>query len=254
MTQRDIRTRKAQIALSWAFKRLAPTPVGCSPLFSERPRSVLVLAAHYDDDIIGCGGALAGHCQLGDSCRVLYMTDGSASQHPLYTGQELAALRKGEASKALSRLGEIEMTCWEEPDGQLRKYEILVNRLAELLLNHRFDYIYFPNLLDTYQDHQVVGEILLEALAQKPQPSALFMYEIVEPMEAPDVFVDISNEMKVKIQALQLHQTQLEYMDYIKLTRFIGKTRGQQAHTAFCEAFCRRSLSEFYKMQRRRQV
>ena len=183
-----------------------------------------------------------------------YMTDGSASEHPLYTGQEMAALRKREARKALSRLGEIEMICWEEPDGQLRKYQTLVNRLAELLLNHRFDYIYFPNLLDTYRDHQVVGEILLEALAQKPQPSALLMYEIVEPLEAPNVLVDISNEMKAKIQALQLHQTQLEYMDYIQLTRFIGETRGQQAHTAFCEAFCRRGLSEFYKMQGTRHV
>ena len=43
-------------------------------------KNVLVIAAHPDDEVIGCGGTIAKHKRTGDKIHLLYMTDGISSR------------------------------------------------------------------------------------------------------------------------------------------------------------------------------
>ena len=42
-------------------------------------KKILVVAAHPDDETLGCGGAIAKHSNEGDEVKVIVMTDGVSS-------------------------------------------------------------------------------------------------------------------------------------------------------------------------------
>ena len=67
----------------------------------------LVIVAHPDDDVIGCGALLAQKFEHGDAVRVVYVTDGAAS-HPhsrMWPPSRIAQTREIEACEAIDRLG-----------------------------------------------------------------------------------------------------------------------------------------------------
>src|SRR5208283_1519588 len=71
--------------------------------------SVLVLAPHMDDEVIGCGGTLAKHAARGASITVAFLTDGAAggtvADGDDRSGACLTGTRKREAHLALATLG-----------------------------------------------------------------------------------------------------------------------------------------------------
>ena len=60
--------------------------------------SVLVVAAHPDDEVLGCGGTIARHANSGDQVHVLVVAEGSTSRQQkrdrAQVVDELSALAK----------------------------------------------------------------------------------------------------------------------------------------------------------------
>ena len=54
-------------------------------------QSVLVVAPHPDDEVLGCGGTIARHADAGDQVHVLIMTKGDPD---LYPDDDQAALEQ----------------------------------------------------------------------------------------------------------------------------------------------------------------
>ena len=50
-------------------------------------KKVLVVVAHPDDEVLGCGGTIAKHINNGDSVSVLILADGETSRESNYVGQ-----------------------------------------------------------------------------------------------------------------------------------------------------------------------
>jgi LmbE family N-acetylglucosaminyl deacetylase len=69
--------------------------------------TVLVMAPHPDDEALGCGGTLALLAQAGARVHVAYLTDGGASHpsHPVFSKEEIGALRREEARSGAGALG-----------------------------------------------------------------------------------------------------------------------------------------------------
>ena len=68
-------------------------------------RSILVIVAHPDDEVLGCGGAIAKHVSQGDEVNLVIMSDGVKSRSK-YSKEELKNLliyrRKIKKGKSLT--------------------------------------------------------------------------------------------------------------------------------------------------------
>jgi len=140
---------------------------------------VLVVAPHMDDEVLACGGSLAG---LPDKNKVyvVYATDGKRS--PVRTAgapsPDLVAIREGEAREALSVLGipEPNIRFLGLPDGHLRQYvDRLAQALAGLIHSIQPDQILVPFRYDRHPDHLALNRATAQAAAQ--WGSAAKMYE-----------------------------------------------------------------------------
>jgi LmbE family N-acetylglucosaminyl deacetylase len=125
--------------------------------------TVLVIAPHMDDEVIGCGGLMLRH----EDKRRLYctfVTDGARSPVPLlpWTGnvpEDLAAIRVHEANDVLSFIGmphtNIEML--NLPDGQIAGMSrLLREKLKARIGDLSPDYVFVPFRYDLHSDHVAV--------------------------------------------------------------------------------------------------
>ena len=91
------------------------------------PATVVVIAPHPDDEVLGVGGLLALLARKGTAIHIIAVTDGEASHpsSPTVSQRDLAARRVAESEKALALLG-LQAASVERlglPDGDVRRVE-----------------------------------------------------------------------------------------------------------------------------------
>jgi len=194
---------------------------------------ILVLAPHYDDETIGCGGWLAGF-PFKRWVRVIFVCDGRGSPslrsrgRVLPSGVEMGAVRRAEAEAALATLGlsRDQMECWEFPDGSLgQRWEELTERLRAELTARPCRLLFLPFRYDRHSDHEVLSRVgRWMALSQFPAPEVreyfvyyrrrLFPQGDIRRMVVPDFLIreDLSEAQRsMKRAALMCYRTQTEY-------------------------------------------
>ena len=48
----------------------------------KNKQNILIIAAHPDDEVLGCGGTIYNLNKLGHNVSVLYLSDGVSSRNP----------------------------------------------------------------------------------------------------------------------------------------------------------------------------
>ena len=172
------------------------------------PGPVLVVAPHPDDEILGCGGAVALHLDRGDAVHVGLVTAGDAG------GPGAARLDESRAAAALlARPGgpTTSVTCLGAPDGGVADDADLVARLAALLDELGPRVVYAPSPFEMHPDHVASLDALARALAGRPGIT-LLLYEVnTEGMAG--FLLDITPVHDRKQAALQAFASQLGIMD-----------------------------------------
>ncbi|WP_347178682.1 PIG-L deacetylase family protein [Streptomyces iconiensis] len=152
---------------AWAAPRGFPE-LDLTPL-----RSVLVVAAHPDDEVLALGGTLARLADSGARLRLVAVTDGEAS-HPDSTAplaRDLARVRRAEARRALEVLGapDVEIVPLGLPDTAVARHELsLTERLLGLMSG--FDACAAPWTGDAHPDHEAAGRAAAAACAATGVP------------------------------------------------------------------------------------
>lgn len=180
--------RRALRGFALAFLRARSTPL------SLPSGHVLVIAPHPDDETLGCGGLLLLLRRAGQPASVLFLTDGSASHsgHPTLSPDDLARLRRSEASEAARRLGldpASDLDFLELPDGRLPRLAPAtradaIARLVEEFARLRPALVLVTSRHDGSSEHVAAFSLVEEALgrlATRPRRLEYLVWAVYSP-------------------------------------------------------------------------
>ena len=215
--------------------------------------NVLAIGCHPDDIEINCAGTLAKCVKRGDNVTVCHVCNGNLG-HEIIEPDELRKIRIGEAKKAGSLAGINVVTC---DIGDLLvnagKKEHL-DKIADVIRKADPDFIitHAPN--DYMPDHLAVSRLVFDAsfAASVPHYGApgkaavvpLFYMDNLAGMNfTPTEYVDITDEIDLKIEMLECHESQLKWMrdhdgiDFAEFVRSCSRLRGIQCNAGYAEGF-----------------
>ncbi|MET8543715.1 PIG-L deacetylase family protein [Kitasatospora sp. NPDC004799] len=203
-------------------------------------RTVLVFAPHPDDEVIACGGTIAGLAAEGARVRIVFATDGAMSHsavlgiHQDPTPAELRLIRRREARAAARVLGLAEdaVEFLDFPDTALADHlEPFRARVLDVLRGHPgVAEVYLPHeVRELNADHRLTGETVLACLAELGLTPAVRRYVVWDERTEEEfafvnrnppsatagtserrVAVDITEQLPRKRAALREHRTQVE--------------------------------------------
>lgn len=218
-------------------------------------RNILILAAHPDDEVLGCGGTIARLADEGEIIHVAFLADGIFSRvgNPAIQQEELAA-RQAAAQKACDILGVKSVFFCEFSDNRMDTIALLdiIKPIEALVAKYQPDTVFTHHAGDVNIDHRRTHEAAVTAC--RPQPGnivkTLLSFEVPSstewqlpdsaPMFAPNWFVDISNTLDRKLAALDAYSAELRTWPHPRsqqgvehLARWRGVTVGVEAAEAF---------------------
>lgn len=158
-------------------------------LFSTRKnglsdfRSVLVIAPHPDDEVIGLGGYLARQSEAACSVAIVYLSDGEKSLEDIEP-QLVEAERRKLSLDVLDRLSIPDSSVWwlHLPDGSIPSkgcegFDDAVAGMSDIIRRVRPDAVFVTHPLDTWpSDHIAAYEITDGALNNTSCHGAFFGY------------------------------------------------------------------------------
>jgi len=229
-----------------------------------QPRSerVVVLAPHMDDEVLGCGGAIAIHKRAGSHVTVVFLTDGRQGSSSLagLKGQalrdaeeKLVRERKIEAEAARASLGIDEIVFLDAPDGRLLEDRGAPAKLRAVLAAKRPEIVYLPSHLEQHPDHRAANDLLLEAVAGTGLEFFCHAYEVWTP-HYPNCLVGIDDVIEAKMQALSHYRSQLAEADFergiLGLNAYRAMMRPRPGRK-YAEAFLSLPLGAYSALYRR---
>jgi len=185
--------------------------------------AVIVFAPHPDDEVFGCGGAIAQHVKAGHPVHVILLTAGghSAPENPAvgYAGTRLQ-----ESAQAARLLGLPVPHCWGLTDRKVAYDEDLVQRMVRAIEELGADVVYAPSPWELHPDHRVVSMCTVEAVRRSAGDKHLYLYEVSAPLR-PNVLVDITSVWHLKQQAMQAFGSQEEKLPYASFISALNRFR-----------------------------
>jgi len=196
-----------------------------------KPERVLVITAHPDDPEFGAAGTVAYWAKQGAKVTFVIVTDGSkGSADPHMTRENLVNIRKEEECRAADILGVSEVIFLGYEDGTIQNTQALRRDIVRQIRIHKPDILITHDptarIIDNnrlnHTDHRAVGDTTLDAVFPLARDRLNFPEheeEGLEPHKVLDIFllftdepnlvVDITNTIDLKIAALQAHQSQI---------------------------------------------
>lgn len=230
--------------------------------------NILIFAPHPDDEVLGCGGIMAKYHKHGADIFVCIATCG----HPPIFDDSLMKKNKWphtlypEIRKAHEMLGVKDTFFLDFPaaDMESTKRSVVNDKIFNLIQELRPEIVYIPHFGDMQKDHFLLSESVMVAVRPKGPyiVRKVYAYETLSETEwniphvtnvfIPDTYVDISDYMKIKLDAMQCYQSQLGEFPAprsLGAVEALARLRGTTMNAAAAEAF---SLIREYDCERER--
>lgn len=217
---------------------------------------VLVVAAHPDDEVLGCGGTVAWHVDQGHEVKVHIMAEGATSRTDmpdrLAMATELGGLRRS-AREAAAILG-ASVSFDSYADNRMDSVDLLdvVKSVERVVTELRPDRVYTHHGNDVNIDHRIVHQAVVTACRPVPgqSVSSLLFFETPSSTEwqpsacevvfAPNWFVSIENTIERKRMALQAYASEMRDFPHprsLVAVEHLARWRGACVGVSAAEAF-----------------
>lgn len=218
----------------------------------------LVVFAHPDDAEFMCGGTVARWAREGTHVRYVCVTDGSAGSNEVgATREEMRGVREAELREACEVLGVTDCAFLGFVDGELELTLDLRRAVTREVRRHRPDVLLGPDpsrlwsrhRYVNHPDHRVVGEAVLCAV-NPDSPTRLQFPELLEEglepfevhrlwlaAEEADTYVDVTETIEVKLEALYRHASQVKDIPVEEMVRKRAEELGAEGGVPYAEGF-----------------
>ena len=219
-------------------------------------RRTLVLAPHFDDEVLGCGGLIRKLADDGAAVQVLFLTDGSGGVEQVDDRAAYSERRRAEAELATKVLGCVGLEVLEIRDGALSEGRAeAAAAIRRALLEQRPGLVLVPSPLEVTDDHRAAFDALYDVLSPLRESAAhlalapdfeVWLYDVNHP-GYPDLLVDVSDCRVTLERAMAIYASQEERHPYLQaaigLRQFRTHTLGPQV--ALAEGFRRLVPGDF---------
>jgi LmbE family N-acetylglucosaminyl deacetylase len=226
------------------------------------PKIAMSIHAHPDDQEFSVGGTLAKWAQMGTEIISVIVTSGdSGSNDPTKDGshkKELAELREKEQLAANAVLGIKQTIFLHYPDGELEPTIALRKDLTRFIRQFKPDTVatgnpeawFYGDEYVNHPDHRAAAQAACEAVFPSAGTRLIFTdlleagYEphdvrrlYIHGTEKPNTWVDITDTMDLKIQALQQHVSQIDPNEVGKWMTEWAEEDGKDHGMKYAESF-----------------
>lgn len=221
-------------------------------------KKVLIVAAHPDDEVLGCGGLIAKYRAENVDIRVVFLAEGVTSRYDIEEISEDHVLierdrRNKNAIKALKVLSVDPSEIFTSTRNCCRFDQILQLELVKEIEQHISEwspthlYTHSPN--DVNIDHRITYQAVLTAT--RPNASStlqeIYSFEVLSSSEwntlkpfKANTFVDISSYIDLKITAMAAYEGELREEPHPRsktAIQALSRYRGAQSGFQYAEAF-----------------
>ena len=217
--------------------------------------SVLIVAAHPDDEVLGCGGTIKKLTKSGNKVNIIFISDGVSSRK-MSKKNYLVDLkqRKESCIKACKILGAKRPIFYDLPDNALDTVPILkIVKLIGLNIKKFKPKLILTHCADDLNiDHHITNKAVVTACRPLKNNSVktLLFFEIASSTEwqivnkrksfSPNWFENIDSELKLKIKALKAYKKELRKWPHPRSSKgveVLAQWRGSSSGFKAAEAF-----------------
>lgn len=227
------------------------------------PKTAMFIFAHPDDIEFGVAGTAAKWARAGSRVIYVVITDGNVGSHEEgMTPERLAEMRRAEQTAA-GQIAGAECIFLGYHDGFLQPTLELRKALVRLIRQYKPDAVvctdptnFFPteNYIN-HPDHRAAGQAALDAVFPAAEMTLLYPDLAAEGLvghkvdnvfitfgERANHYVDITDTIDLKIEALKQHASQLGEWDPAPMLREWAAETGKKVGFAYAEGFYRITL------------
>ena len=218
---------------------------------------ILIIAAHPDDEVLGCGGTIAKHVQNGDEVHVLILAEGVTSRDEVRERERRAGelSQLAQAAHEAGRILEVQsVELHDFPDNRMDAVDLLdVVKVVETAIDkYKPDMVYTHHAGDVNIDHRIVHQSVITAC--RPLPGhcvkTLLFFEVPSSTEwqtagsappfLPNYFVDIRECLDKKFQALKAYESEIRSWPHprsLTAVEHLARWRGSMVGVEAAEGF-----------------
>ena len=218
---------------------------------------ILVIAAHPDDEVLGCGGTIARLVKEGNTVYTLILGEGITSRDETRNRRkrekEIKELRL-QIKRANKIIGVRDTFVFDFPDNRFDTVALLdiVKTIEKVKIDVKPDIVFTHHRGDLNVDHRMTFEAVMTAFRpmEGENTKEIYSFEIPSSTEwnapistnyfIPNYFVDISKTLELKIMAMKDYKSEIREYPHPRSPEAIkiyAKRWGIQAGLQAAEAF-----------------